>query len=177
MKRNSFTLTELLVVITIIAILAGLIMPAIQSAVSQAKKTDCMNNLKQISIGLNLYVDQNDQRMPYCTMSPSAPNPDEAWMPSIRDTIFSFVQSAEVFLCPEDPDEKYFKTEGLSYEWNSTFINGRKLNEKVGNAVAAHTLAVMYDYHNFHGDADDDYAKNFLFIDGRVAPTTGKVAE
>ncbi len=62
--ERAFTLAELLVVITIIAILAALLLPSLASAKERAKATMCLNNLKQIGVALRVYVDDNGDRVP-----------------------------------------------------------------------------------------------------------------
>src|SRR5262249_40788801 len=63
-RSRAFTLVELLVVIAVIGILAALLFPVLSAAKTRAKRTTCLNNLRQINLGLRMYCDDSSDASP-----------------------------------------------------------------------------------------------------------------
>jgi prepilin-type N-terminal cleavage/methylation domain-containing protein len=77
-KRRGFTLIELLVVIAIIAVLIALLLPAVQAAREAARRSQCVNNLKQLGLAVHNYISGNNILPPY-TMYPASSSISGGW--------------------------------------------------------------------------------------------------
>ena len=98
LRHRAFTLIELLVVIAIIAILAAILFPVFAQAKAAAKKTTCVSNEKNISVGFLLYLSDNEDGFPFVKGT-------EPWV----DTLQPYLKSRDILRCPDD-DSANFKT-------------------------------------------------------------------
>ncbi len=91
-RKKEFTLIELLVVIGIIGILASMLMPALSKAREKANTTTCLNQMKNLSLGVMQYRNDNRDAFPY-------------WLSTLYP---DYIDSRKVYHCPSIP-EKYKK--------------------------------------------------------------------
>jgi prepilin-type N-terminal cleavage/methylation domain-containing protein/prepilin-type processing-associated H-X9-DG protein len=111
-KHQGFTLIELLVVVAIIALLMGILMPALSRVREIGKRSVCLGNLKQLSLAWILYADENDQKI--CIASPGG----QGWVGSTssqgaiplsperqreeisRGSLWPYIKNTESYKCP-----------------------------------------------------------------------------
>lgn len=187
----AFTLVELLVVIAIIAILAALLLPTLGRAKETARAAVCLSNLHQIGIALQIYVSDNNNKLPVMdnSIKDAAFSPDDSTNTlnsfygtnaPINVTLAQQLGNLNVLRCPSDlpqpgADNPLLKTNsefeatGSSYFWNF-LLNGEDADHLKMLAIpfAPKQVFLACDKSDFHLARGPNKGKNFLYADGHI---------
>jgi prepilin-type processing-associated H-X9-DG protein len=159
-------LIELLVVIVILAVLMGLLFPVLGKVMVKARKTSCLDHLRQLGIAVNAYTANSRGYLPVCQRVTADPDDPEGVFNALE------VASATIFLCPADtePDasgKTFHEQYHTSYEWNS-WLSGMLIDKSDLTVQQVKiTMPLLGDGANFH----DQLGRNYLYVDGRVSPS------
>lgn len=161
----AFTLLELLIVISLIAALAALLLPLLGRAQEAGRAAACLGNLHQIGLGLQLYVQDNANHLPVMrdrslTTTNDLPSPDLV--------LSNYLGNVRVLRCPSDR-QNLFQTTGSSYSWNS-LLNGQDADHlgAMGLRFDPHQIPLMFDKDQFHLARGPKKAVNYLYADGHI---------
>ena len=144
MKKRHFTLIELLIVVAIIAILAGMLLPALNAARNTAKAIKCTANVKQLIQGYQMYTDDNGEWMAAGYMYTADKVTYYPWtsfvaqlicgMPEAKRAFSTYKVYYKVFECPNEPDPQGASSSG-GFAYGHYTLNGMMCGVSLDDAT------------------------------------------
>jgi type II secretory pathway pseudopilin PulG len=165
----------MLVVIGIIAILAALLLPALGRAKESGKATACIGNLRQIGVAIQLYVQENHNRLPF--MQDYYPGITNQYPPP-NVVLSNHLGNLNVLRCPSDTwgtnpipvvtaGRTYFEQTGSSYGWYN-LLNGQDLDHLKVMNMKMRRFPLMSDKDQFHAARGPGRRVNSVYGDVHV---------
>ncbi len=142
--RAGFTLIELLVVIAIIAILTAILLPVLSAAKDRAKRTMCLNNLKQIDVAFNLYAGENQDTLPAMPDTTFGGVATNIWALFYKPFVMKYVGLTGA----PSPQDKVFDCPADAFWYSSdVLMNGSFF-------LSSNGIYTSYEYNGLGGTAD-----------------------
>jgi prepilin-type N-terminal cleavage/methylation domain-containing protein len=185
--RSAFTLIELLMVVAIIGILAGLLLPALNQAKEKAKRTACVSNLNQINLATRLYAYDNGESLPVLPNPNPYPNGVGAYYKQLVKGYLGLTGPAspveKVLVCPADRTIYTQASHAFtSYTFNGYEVGPNAIARITGqkfSAIERPIKAVLVgEFPGFWGGSWHPFVKGLYpdapavmgFLDGHVQP-------
>ena len=159
---RGLTMVEILVVVAILGILAGIGVPTFRMMKANARSTLCAGKLREIGIALNQYFADHGMTYPTLVAARESREQDD---PALDTVLLEYLGDEFAFQCPAD--HELFEKTGSSYFWNS-LVNGQKTSNLQLLGMKGHPsgIPLVSDKENFHEDVGDGV--NVLYGDGHV---------
>jgi len=145
---RTFTLIEMLVVIAIIGILAGMLLPALQTAREEAKKANCKSNLHQIHAAIYMYHDDNGGFYPYHSPKDGSAEPGGHTATDSLALLYSqYIETVQSFRCPSTGDNPKIVTWTETSSDGTPFVRSKRFGEGIGtNFTRTEAYQCSYGY-------------------------------
>lgn len=154
MKRRGFTLVEVLIVLAVIAALAGIGIPLARSALAKSREASCLNKLRSLGVALESYLQDNSQMLPTLAESRTSKTEDVAALDTV---LLPYLETPDAFNCPADSKE--YDASGSSYWWNA-FVNGQHTSKLFLFGLRPDHIPLIADKQSWHPNGT-----NFLYPD------------
>jgi prepilin-type N-terminal cleavage/methylation domain-containing protein/prepilin-type processing-associated H-X9-DG protein len=164
MKRRGFTLTELLVTIAVVVVIAGIAWPVSNAMIGRSRQAACLGKLRAIGTALELYLQEHHQRYPEIEAMRGTRADGDAVLEVVLEPYLG--ERSDVFHCPADKQQ--FAKSGSSYGWNSTQSGNLATRLTFfGIADRPSLIPLVYDKEEWHPGG-----VNFLYADASVSRET-----